>query len=176
MSALDRALLLRFLDRAAELLEGDWIIMGGMVLPLMGVEDRVTYDIDIFCSEETTNAQTLVLLEIAQSLGIPPAAINQAGALFLMHIEDWRDNLVVVRSGAMGRILRPDVTLFILTKIGRLTERDLADCLIVLQQAPILGETPDARRILDACQKARRGKSNPAFHVRMRRLVEELDG
>ena len=47
--------------------------------------------------------------------------------------------------GERGRVYRPNATLFLLLKIGRMSERDLADCKTVLAH-----ESVDRERVLRA--------------------------
>ena len=131
--AMDRNLLDRFLDLAVDRLDGDWVILGGMVLPLVGIQHRVTLDIDVAGPEG--NRQTLELLEIAQSIGLPPEAVNQAAAFFLHRIPGWGQHLVPVRRGLRAVFHRPAATLYVLLKLARLTATDLQDCLRYVQWA-----------------------------------------
>ncbi len=121
--------------------------MGGAVLPLLGIEHRTTLDIDVAWTKDVGSDQMLVLMEIAEQLGLPVEAVNQSGAFFLHRIENWKDNLVVLRKGRQTTIFRPDVTLFVLLKIGRLTESDMTDCLEFLKYARKHGEHPDLPRL-----------------------------
>jgi hypothetical protein len=150
VTGIDRELVHRFVVLAADSLQGDWVVMGGAVLPLLGVESRVTWDIDVAGPPEAKMDQALVLMEIAERLGLPVEAINQAGAYFLRRVEGWRESLVKVHIGKSATILRPDATLFVLLKIDRLTESDLADCTEMLEAARQLGEPIRKDRIVDA--------------------------
>jgi hypothetical protein len=147
VSAVDQKLLRRFLKSAGDRLRGDWVLMGGAVLPLLGIEHRVTWDIDVAGPHDAAADQLLVLMEIAEQLGLPVEAINQAGAYFLQRIDGWEEHLVAVHEGKRARMFRPDVTLFLLLKISRLSESDLADCLAMLQYARASDEQPDVRRL-----------------------------
>ena len=128
MTAFDRRLLTRFVRLAGDRLTGDWVVMGGIVLPLLGVEHRVTVDIDLAGPADATNAETFALMEIAERLGLAPESINQAGAHFLHRVRGWQDDLVLLHQGRRARLHRPGVTLFVLLKLSRLSESDLADC------------------------------------------------
>jgi hypothetical protein len=150
VTGIDSALVHRFVVLAADSLQGDWVVMGGAVLPLLGVESRVTWDIDVAGPPEAKMDQALVLMEIAERLGLPVEAINQAGAYFLQRVEGWRESLVKVRIGRSATILRPDATLFVLLKIDRLTESDLADCIEMLDAAQRLGEPVRKERLVAA--------------------------
>jgi len=149
---LDQETLQRFVELAGERLAGDWVVIGGMVLPLLGVTHRVTMDIDLAGPEDAASDQMLTLMRIAEELGLPVEAINQAGAYFLHRIEGWQDNLVEIHRGPQATIYLPDPTLFVLLKLSRLTESDSTDCLAMLDLA--------------------RKKNTPVDHTRLRTAVE----
>ncbi|MBW2263451.1 MAG: hypothetical protein JRG91_15910 [Deltaproteobacteria bacterium] len=174
MKAVDHALLERFVQLAGQRLSGDWVVMGGGVLPLLGIEHRVTVDVDIAGPESAGQEQTLALMHIAEELGLPVEAINQAGAFFLHRIEGWREELVTVHEGPGATIHRPNVTLFMLLKIPRLSEADLSDCLEMLRWASRGGEEPDTRRILSAIERALDDCASQPRHVRLESLADAL--
>jgi hypothetical protein len=173
---IDRDLLDHFLALAGERLAGDWVVIGGTVLPLLGAGHRVTIDIDIAGPEEAGMAETLALFGIAGELGLPPEAINQAATFFLHRVPGWRDRLVPVHQGSRARILVPDPTLFVLLKIGRLTEADLADCLAMLALAGRRGWAVDGEGLRQAVHGALREAASPGRTGRLRTLLETLAG
>lgn len=125
-----------FLEKAASKLSGEWIIIGGTVLPLIGSDHRVTVDIDIInLNFESSNNDSLKLMEIAEELKLPIESINQAGAYYLSKVEDVADHLVLLQESKKCRIYRPDVYLFIKLKIERLSETDLEDCLQFIKKS-----------------------------------------
>ncbi len=135
---INKETLLKFIQKAEQRLQGDWVIIGGAVLPLLGVSQRATVDIDIAGPPESPQSETLVLMEIADELGLPVEAINQAGAFFLRRIKGWEKMLVPLRSvnpEQTAVFFRPQVTLFVLLKMGRLSETDLQDCLVFMEFA-----------------------------------------
>lgn len=150
MIPLDTRALHAFLKLAGDKLTGDWVIVGGSVLPMLGVDHRSTVDIDIAGPDDADMAQTLALMEIADSLGLPVEAINQAASYFLRRIDGWEQHLVPLHRGSSARLFRPDPTLFLLLKIPRLSESDLADCLAFLDYAAQHGETIDRPRVAQA--------------------------
>jgi hypothetical protein len=174
MRPIDGKLLTRFVKMAGDRLRGRWIIIGGAVLPLVGVHHRVTLDIDIVGPPDAGQDQTLVLMEIAESLGLPMEAINQAGAIFLHRIEAWERNLVVVHSGKSAAIHRPDATLFILLKLMRFTESDLADCLELLKVARAGKEDLDLPRLRRAVRSASDRSPSEEKSARLRSLLLAL--
>lgn len=152
MTALDQNMLKRFVRLAADELRGDWVIIGGTVLPLLGIMHRTTVDIEIAGPEDTGQEQIVVLMEIAERLGLPVEAINQAGAYFLRKIDGWETMLEILRKGKKAIVYRPDVTLFILLKLQRLTESDLSDCLEFLRFAAKQNEPLDLERVGEAIE------------------------
>jgi hypothetical protein len=129
VKTIDSKLLRKFLKLAGARLEGDWILIGGTVLPVLGVNHRVTTDIDLIGLSNPDQGQTLALMSLAEELGLPVESVNQAGAYFLEKIEDFRNRKVLLHRGKKASIFRPDATLFILLKIKRMSESDMADCL-----------------------------------------------
>lgn len=163
MNALDAKTLRKFLKLAGDRLQGKWVIIGGTVLPLLGVEHRSTVDIDLAGPPKATQKDTLALMEIAQELGLPVESLNQAGAFFLFKIKDWEKKTIELYRGKTAIFLRPNVELFLQLKIGRLNESDLSDCLAFLSYASKKNEpynTDYLIKILElAIEKAQDGQS-----------------
>jgi len=127
----------KFIEIASERLTGEWMVIGGTVLPALGIEHRATVDIDfINVRLKETNADALMLMEIAEQLGLPVESINQAGAYFFSKVDDASRHLVVLKKGKKCTIYRPDVWLFVKLKLGRFTETDLQDCMAMIQNFP----------------------------------------
>jgi hypothetical protein len=129
MKKIDSQIVKRFAKKASDELPGDWVIIGGSVLPLMGIDHRVTVDIDVAGPDTVKQQHVLKLMKIAEGLGLAPEAVNQAGAFFLHKIKGWEKHLVLIQEGKKGRVFRPNLNLFIRLKIGRLSESDLGDCI-----------------------------------------------
>jgi hypothetical protein len=147
LSLLDRPTLQRFVELAADAVEGDWIVIGGTVLPLLGAGNRATLDIDFVPVGDASQADVLHLLKIAEKLQLPVEAVNQTGAYFLRKVTDYREHLVLLLEGSRARVFRPDPTLYISLKIPRLTEADLEDCLAFLEFARRSEEPLDNSRL-----------------------------
>lgn len=124
---------------------GEWLLIGGGLVALWLEPRRTTADLDIF-GLGGDNAQRLALMQIADSLGLPVETMNGAADFFVYKISDWRQHLVEFRRGAAGIVFRPDATLFLLLKLRRLDDRDLADCRALLA----IGEPFDRARVLAA--------------------------
>jgi hypothetical protein len=120
----------KFVKKSLANLEGEWVIIGGTVLLLLGIDERITMDIDIVPIDlEETNSQNLKLFEIAESLNLPVETINHAGEYFLSKIDDFKDHLVLIGESKRCKIFRPDTFLFLKLKLARMTETDLLDCI-----------------------------------------------
>jgi hypothetical protein len=146
---LDRARLERVVEAIAERLPGDWLLVGGALVALWLEPRRTTEDVDILGLGGTAD-ERLALLRLATELGLSVEALNSAADFFVRRIDGWREELEPFRSGARGRIHRPSVTLFLLLKLGRLSEQDLADCLAALARAMADRLRFDAGRVLAA--------------------------
>ena len=119
MKPIDRKLLEKLIRLAGTRLRGDWILIGGTVLPLLGIGYRVTTDIDLICVGKSDQTDTLQLMKLAESLGLSVESINQAGAFFLNKIPDFRSQMILLHSGPSAQIFRPNATLFLRLKIAR---------------------------------------------------------
>jgi predicted nucleotidyltransferase len=169
---LDAPRLERVVQQIADQLRGDWLLIGGALVALWLDGRRVTEDVDLVGLEET-GATRLGLLSVASTLGLPVEALNSAADFFVAQIPDWREHLVVFRTGRSGRIFRPTPTLFLLLKLRRLSSRDLDDCLELLARARREGLSVDVnrvRRAVDALQTA----DDAALIVRRQRLIAAL--
>ena len=175
MTPLTPDILERFLGEAADRLAGEWVVIGGSALPLMGAQHRPTADIDLAGPDDATLAQAITLLEIAEDLGLAPESINQAGAFFLRRIAGWRDHLVPVREGLTATILRPDTTLFVLLKLRRLTETDLEDCIEVLIVAAKRGDEVDRARLTQTIESQFQNHPSQERLTRLRKLQAVLE-
>lgn len=172
MKAIDAALLERFLRLAGDRLRGRWVLLGGTLLPALGIEYRVTSDIDLVGIDLPDQSQTLELMKIAEELGLPIEAINQAAAFFLEKHQPYDSHLRLLRKGSSAEIYRPDPYLFVSLKAGRLTETDLEDCLALLAQegAPRGRELATLTRRLEAEEKL----ATTERRSRLKRLVAAL--
>lgn len=174
MSAVDQGVAERFVRLAGERLRGDWVVLGGAVLPLLGIAQRVTLDIDVAPPDDAGQDQMNELLRIALELGLPAEAVNPAGAFFLREFPDWRRDLVVHHRGPGATLLVPNATLFVLSKIGRLSATDLEDCLAMLRAAGERGEDVDRARIRGAIHARRSTDHTPQADGRLDALERAL--
>ncbi len=129
MKLLNEKILKKIVARISDDIEGDWIIIGGTVLTLLGVNHRVTVDVDIISFSGTSNQNQLDLMNIADALKLPVETINQAGSFYLQKISGWQKMVILLRKGKKGSIFRPDLQLYFILKLGRLSISDMEDCL-----------------------------------------------
>ena len=124
----------KFIPKVLSKLEGEWVIMGGTVLSLLGIDERVTMDIDMVAiNSKNSNSQSIKLMEIAEGLGLPVEAINQAGEYFLSKVDGFQDHLILFAESKKCKIYRPDAYLFLKLKLARSSETDLSDCMAFLK-------------------------------------------
>jgi len=145
-SPVDRKLVERLIVAAADRLEGDWLLVGGALAVLWLESDRATEDIDLI-SLRGSQADRLALMDQAAQIGLPIEVVNSAADYFVRRIQGWDGMIEVLREGASARVFRPNPTLFLLLKLGRLSEADLEDCLLLLRRATEQGLAVDAGRI-----------------------------
>lgn len=170
MKAIDQKILKKFIKIAGDKLNGRWILIGGTVLPLLGIEHRVTTDIDFVGPATAPQSEVLKLMEIAEQLGLPVESINQAGAYFLRKISGFEKHLVEVHKGKSATIYRPDVTLFLKLKMARLSETDLEDCLQLLKT----GEKFEPKEVAANINKELKIASVPDRKQRLQRLLDAV--
>jgi predicted nucleotidyltransferase len=163
----------KFLKLALSKLEGDWIIVGGTVLPLLEVNYRTTTDIDFVPIGNATQEQNLKLMEVCEKLGLPIETVNTAAAYFVRKIPDFTNHLVLLNQGKKAKIYRPDTYLFIALKIGRLSETDLSDCLEMIRAKKVELKEPDVKRLQKQIKDQIRAASEEKS-LRLKSLMEAL--
>lgn len=154
MKPLTPEIIKKFVELARERLEGEWVIIGGALLPILNISNRATIDIDLIGPQKDQISEQLGMLKLSEELEIPIESINQAASMFLLRIPNWKDMLVELAVGIKMVLFRPNSTLFILLKISRLSEIDFEDCLNFLVFAKKNNEDIDKKK-LDAAIKKR---------------------
>lgn len=175
--SISRSIMEQFIHAAADQLSGRWVIIGGAVLHLLNVSTRQTEDIDLAGPINATQADILTLMSLAESLGLPVEAINQAGAFFLHKVNGWEAKLILIHKGSAGEIYRPNLELYFELKFARLTESDTEDCLSYLRYALSHKEPFDARTLIDLCkhkiQKPEKQKYKERLMAELNSLLNE---
>jgi len=121
-------------ERAANRLSGDWVLLGGALAALWFSAARVTEDIDLIPMGADRDGRH-ELMEFALEEGLPLEAVNSAADFFLRRIAGWAGELELLHTGSRARIFRPTPTLFLLLKSGRMSEADLEDCVQLIDFA-----------------------------------------
>lgn len=168
---MDSKFLKKFIKILGKRVKGDWIILGGTVLPLLEASSRHTKDIDLAAPLHATQKDILTLMDIAESLHLPIEAINQAAGFFLYRIPDWQKEIILFHKGTKANVFRPSATLYLLLKIKRMNETDLDDCLKMIEFSKRQREAIDKNRIISSIKNEI--KSSPTFS-KTERLKELL--
>lgn len=131
---LDRQQIEQVVTTLADREEGDWLLIGGALVALWLLPRRTTQDVDLVSLGDDPGAR-LRLMDVAQDLGLSVEAVNSAADFFVRRVPGWQEEIELLHQGAKGRIYRPTPTLFLLLKMGRLSEQDLDDCRAAVAQA-----------------------------------------
>lgn len=168
---IDSKLMKRLVKEALQELEGEWLVIGGTVLPLMGVDHRVTVDIDLVNLDfKKSNEGLLKLMAIAERLKLPVEAVNQAGAYFVSQVKDLRSHLVVFAKSKQCTVFRPDVYLYIRLKLSRFSESDLEDCLAFVKLNP--EEFQAQKKLIQSLMKGSIKTASPQVKARLEHFVK----
>ena len=169
-------LMIKLMERAQNSLEGDWILIGGSLLPLLNIEHRVTTDIDLIPLNPgmTSNQSTLNLMQLAEDLKLPPEVINQAGALFVSQKKPTPKDLVLLSETKKCKIYRPSGSFYLLLKFERMTESDLADCLEWLKWCQKTKEALDKKKLVTHLKKKISHERSHPKKDRFERLLKLL--
>lgn len=172
--AFDTKLLTEFLKQAGEKLKGRWLLVGGTLLPALGVNLRSTVDIDFIGLGKAEAEQQLELMELAESLGLPVDTVNQAAAYFLKKVGHSPEDLIELYRGTSATIYRPTVELYWKLKVGRLSESDAEDCLEYFKFCKRAGDRIDIDRLKSALSLLARGVTGDKG-ARFKTLLTALD-
>ena len=172
---MNKKILNRFIHILGEKGQGRWIIIGGSVLPFLEASSRYTKDIDLAGPSTSTQNDTLLLMKIAQSLGLPIEAINQAGAFFLYKIPEWEKEIILIHKGPSATIYRPSAMLYLLLKLERLSETDLEDCMKMIEFSKEHPDEPiNKKRMIKIIRTYIKKSENNAKKERLRKILSVL--
>ena len=76
-------LLEQFVILASQELSGDWVLCGASVLPLLGINTRTTWDIDLYGMNDQSQSEIMKLMDLVGSLGVPAECINVSGGVHM---------------------------------------------------------------------------------------------
>ena len=130
----------RILDEICQKIGGDWLLVGGALVQLELQTDRSTEDVDLaFIRHEhksVTAAQNELFQFSMKELQIGPESLNLSVTFFLDQIPNWKNECVLLQSGAIGNVFRPNLSLFIALKLNRASSIDLQDIRFALDKLP----------------------------------------
>lgn len=124
---MDRRDIIILYNDLLEHLKGDWILVGGGLLHVLGISERETIDLDIVPAGDITNSDQLKIMDVAVKNGFPPEVINFSAEFFVKRQKDWNSELVLLFENENVRIFRPNCKLFRRLKEQRGTETDMLD-------------------------------------------------
>jgi hypothetical protein len=174
MIEISTLILKRFFEQADKKMEGEWILLGGTLLPALGIHYRSTVDIDFVKKTPLAQGEQLLLMEISESLGLPVEAINPAAAYFLYKIKDFEKSLLLLFSGTSIKIYRPNLWLFVSLKLSRLSETDLSDCLKYIEYSVSHGDTKQIELLETRIGAEIDRERNPNKKKRMKDLLKVI--
>lgn len=172
--SLDHRRIQQLVAEFSERLDGDWLLVGGALVAFWLDTRRVTEDIDLI-GLANTGRERLALMQVAEDLALPIEAVNSAADFFVRRIPRWQSEIEILVRGSRATIYRPTPTLFLLLKIGRLSERDLADCLAVIALSRAERMPLDDERVCAAMDNLD-ATADKALASRRKRLRKALVG
>ncbi len=160
------------LERIADELRGDWLLVGGALVAVWFEQRRTTEDLDLIGMTPGGELRYR-LLDFICRLGMPVEAVNSAADYFVHRIPDWQEHVTPFLKGKASTIYRPDATLFLLLKVDRMSEQDFEDCRLLLEYCAREATRLDVSRVLAAASVARQ-ESQPGAEYRRRQLSRLL--
>lgn len=170
----DRTRVEKFLHILGAQLDGEWLLVGGGAAAAWFAPSRTTEDLDII-GLSGSQEDRFALMELAASEALPIEAVNSAADFFVRRIPNWRAHLVELHRGTKATVYRPDATLFLRLKLGRLSEVDLDDCLALLDYCDRTSERVAIDEVV-AALAALPANDDEALTARRERLRERLYG
>jgi hypothetical protein len=171
---LNTKLLEKFLRLAADELTGEWVLVGGTLLPAVGIDVRTTVDIDLLGLGKAEAAQQIELMTISESLGLPVETVNQAASFFLKKVGYSKKDLIILERGKSAVIYRPSAELYLRLKVGRLSETDLLDCELYLEFCVGCGDSVDREAMTSFLTEAVGKEKSSEKRVRLQALLKGL--
>jgi len=155
-------------------LEGDWVLLGGALLPVLGIEIRVTTDIDLVPLSSQGNSSLSMAFKFSEQAHLPIESVNSAALYFLEKIPKFRDHLVVLHEWEKGRLYRPNLVLFLQLKLARFSESDYLDCVEMVKLEGSSIKLDDKKR-LKTLLKEKKSKLRGDQKVWIEKLFELLE-
>lgn len=175
MKALDIKILKEFLRLAGDNLRGEWLLIGGTLLPAVGLNIRSTIDIDFVGLGDDEARQSLELMDLAESLGLGVETINQSAAYFAKKAGVKAEDLYLLSRGKKAKIYRPSVELYWQLKVARLSEADVMDCAHYFNYCKSCGDKINLLRLKKMVVAAQKKERTPEKALRIEQLLALVD-
>jgi hypothetical protein len=176
MKNINPSLMAQFIYEAGERLSGKWLLLGGALMPALGIVSRVTVDIDFVRISKEPSDPTLDLLKLAEKLKLPAGTINQAALFYLRKIKRFANHLVQMHKGSKATIYRPKATLFLQLKLNRLTESDAMDCIEYLRFLKKHKTEMEEQKLLNILLQKTKSPLTDSQSQRIQKLIAEIKG
>lgn len=170
MKMLNSNLMKIFLREAGDHLKGEWILVGGTLLPALGLNVRATLDIDLVGLSEKEASQVLQLMQLAEHLGLSVESINQSASFFLNKVGYKKRDLLVLHKGQSAIIYRPSVELYWKLKIERLSSADALDCQHYLHYCLGQKDRVNFKELSMILRTAQKREQTPEMQMRLQEL------
>lgn len=172
MKNLNARLLREFLKQAGNSLTGNWLLVGGTLLPAVGLDVRSTVDIDLVGLGEKERGQGLELMRLCDALGFPVETINSAATFFVNEVGFDKSDILPLYRGSSATIHRPTVEFYWKLKLKRLTEGDQLDCQHYLQYCKGRNDPIPSEKLKAMVQAHMRREPDPEKRSRLKILAE----
>lgn len=146
MIAMTKDLVCAVIEKLADQEPGEWVLLGGSLGLAVNATHRATFDIDLGRADMADLFTPAGLIGIAESLGIPIEAINQAANIYL-HRQTFDGWLVPLVKGAKSTVYRPHFDLYLRMKLERLSVTDAHDIIAYAQRFPEEVEVESLRHL-----------------------------
>lgn len=163
-------MLKNFLSRAVQTLDGEWLLVGGTLLPAVGIDIRSTADIDLLGLGPREASQQIELMNIAESLGLPVESVNQAAGFFLKKVGYKKADLIILERSKNATVYRPSAELYIKLKLGRFSETDFTDCEEYLKFCLRVSDPIDIGAVVAQIEQAEEKAQNSHQKSRIRKF------
>lgn len=171
MTVIDTSIMKKFLQQASNKLSGKWLLVGGTLLPAVGIDVRPTVDIDLVGLGDKERSQTLELMDMAASFGLAVEVINQAASYFVEKLKPQSKDMISLLKGKTAEIFRPSAELYLRLKAPRLNESDLLDCQHYLQYCKGQQDKMSFDQLITDIQKLLRSENSKDKQERLKTLL-----
>ncbi|HPI40032.1 MAG TPA: hypothetical protein PLJ21_04460 [Pseudobdellovibrionaceae bacterium] len=174
MKVLNSKIMKEFLNKASQRLKGEWLLVGGTLLPALGLDIRATADIDFIGLSSLEQGQQLELMQIAEDLGLSIETVNQAALFFVEKAKISKGDKILLLQSKNNKIYRPTVEFYWKLKLARFSETDLLDCQHYYQWAQHFGDAIDRNKLLKLISEVLKQPCSKEKNLRMEKLRDFL--